>query len=144
MHADHLHSVQFRKFSTWLSSIFLSNLRPVKLWPPGWRIGVLCSSFPSTLGELPPPALENTVSIVRMEGLNLKQSCLHELGLLLLKDFPSDIHIVCVKCWLCPFQHPVVRKSQFTATLWCILLKVWLFVLFYVAFSSLVFRSIYW
>lgn len=37
--------------------ISLSKRHPVELRPPGWRIGVLCSSFPSTLGESPPAAL---------------------------------------------------------------------------------------
>lgn len=83
-----------------------------------------------------------------MEGLNLKQSCITALGLLLLglekdEEFPHLISTVCIECCLGPSQQPPVRKLQLTATLQYILLEIWLFILLYVAFGNLVFWSIY-
>lgn len=56
----------------------------------------------------------------------------------------SHFHTVCMKCCLCPSQQPPVRKLQLTAALRCVLLKVWLFILFYMASGSLIICSICW
>lgn len=64
---------------------------------------------PSSVEFAPASSAIQCVSIVRMEGLNMKQSCTTAVGLLLLGlekvvEFPHLIATVCIKCCLGPFN----------------------------------------